>query len=305
MKGLYKKYNITKTSGKPLDPNFYAIVLRIDGGQYVGACRAGVKAFAEAVQRKNPELSFDIDMKLLDYSLRDKAKAQLAKVRDRTELHEWGSPKGLPKGWRGRIMKGSKIPDRPDKRAVALQYCKWCPNDCQGLSDEEKTCCLAAGGFADEFALFTVRDRPDREKVIRVILLWQNEDTRTGGQNPAVLADQISALYPDIEQIGKQPTCGLCGGKMSKNPHPDAGKPDSYLEVGTVNVCIPCTVKSRHAWAERVYEAKREERERILNWGIEICHEHLPKWEGRVDLMGGVQSRRECPKCWQALKEEK
>ena len=24
---------------------------------------------------------------------------------DRTNLHEWGSPRGLPKGWRGRIMK--------------------------------------------------------------------------------------------------------------------------------------------------------------------------------------------------------
>lgn len=27
---------------------------------------------------------------------------------DRTKLSEWGSPGGLPKGWRGRIMKGLK-----------------------------------------------------------------------------------------------------------------------------------------------------------------------------------------------------
>ena len=47
------------------------------------------------------------------------AKAQLAKVRDRTELHEWGSHKGLPKGWRGRIMKGSEAHrDRPKARDV-------------------------------------------------------------------------------------------------------------------------------------------------------------------------------------------
>ena len=67
MKGLYNKYIITKASGKPLAPGFFAIVLRIDGGQYVGACRMGVKAFAEAVQTQNPDLSFDIGMKLLDY----------------------------------------------------------------------------------------------------------------------------------------------------------------------------------------------------------------------------------------------
>jgi len=40
----------------------------------------------------------------------------------------------------------------------------------------------------------------------------------------------------------------------------------------------------------------------IIGWGIEICHEHLPKWQGEVDLMGGVLSRRECPECWKALR---
>ncbi len=42
----------------------------------------------------------------------------------------------------------------------------------------------------------------------------------------------------------------------------------------------------------------------VVEWGIEICHEHLPKWKGKVDLMGGVLSRRECPKCWQAKLKE-
>lgn len=45
------------------------------------------------------------------------------------------------------------------------------------------------------------------------------------------------------------PKCGICGGEMSKNPHPDAGNPDKYLEVGTFEVCIPCTVGSRHRLA--------------------------------------------------------
>ena len=67
MKGLYKKYNIAKTSGKPLDPNFFAIVLRIDGGQYVHACREGVRAFAKAVKPLNPDFAFDLELQLLGY----------------------------------------------------------------------------------------------------------------------------------------------------------------------------------------------------------------------------------------------
>lgn len=35
-------------------------------------------------------------------------------------------------------------------------YCKWCPNDCQELTDEERKGCLAAGGFHDE-AIQTVK----------------------------------------------------------------------------------------------------------------------------------------------------
>ena len=66
-KGLWNKYIITKTSGKPLDPNFYAIVLRIDGGRYVGACRKGVLAFAKAVRDKNPVLADDIELEILGY----------------------------------------------------------------------------------------------------------------------------------------------------------------------------------------------------------------------------------------------
>ncbi len=73
MKGLYNKYIITKTNGKPLANGFYAIVLRIDGGQYVGACRQGVKAFAEAVKNINPELAFDLELKLLETVVEEKS----------------------------------------------------------------------------------------------------------------------------------------------------------------------------------------------------------------------------------------
>ena len=64
MKGLYQKYIIKKTSGKELDPNFEAIVLRIDGGRYLDACRAGVDAFAEAVRDHNSLLADDIQKRL-------------------------------------------------------------------------------------------------------------------------------------------------------------------------------------------------------------------------------------------------
>ena len=68
-KGLWGKYIISKTSGKPLDPNFYAIVLRIDGGRYLKACRAGVEAFAYTVREENPRLANDIEEKLFELSL--------------------------------------------------------------------------------------------------------------------------------------------------------------------------------------------------------------------------------------------
>jgi len=71
MKGLWNKYIITKTSGKPLADGFYAVVLRIDGGQYVEACRAGVRAFADAVKEENPKLSEDIRCKLWAYDMKD------------------------------------------------------------------------------------------------------------------------------------------------------------------------------------------------------------------------------------------
>ena len=71
MKGLYQKYIIKKANGKPLDPNFEAIVLRIDGGQYVDACRAGAFAFAQSVKKHNPLLADDIKNKLREYFIEE------------------------------------------------------------------------------------------------------------------------------------------------------------------------------------------------------------------------------------------
>jgi len=65
-RGLYQKYIISKANGEPLDPNFYAIVLRIDGGRYVDACRNGVLAFASEVRSLNEQLAHDLYNKVIE-----------------------------------------------------------------------------------------------------------------------------------------------------------------------------------------------------------------------------------------------
>ncbi len=49
-------------------------------------------------------------------------------------------------------------------------------------------------------------------------------------------ADKILAL-PEFKK-DKEFQCGMCGGLMSKNPHPEAGKPESVIEVGAIYECI-------------------------------------------------------------------
>ncbi len=54
-----------------------------------------------------------------------------------------------------------------------------------------------------------------------------------------------------------------CGLPMSKNPHPDAGKPFTLLETGAVWECIPCQSKTLHAWCGRALDAEKKIREII------------------------------------------
>lgn len=56
-------------------------------------------------------------------------------------------------------------------------------------------------------------------------------------------------------EIEEPLTCS-CGLKMSKNPHPDAGKPLSLKTVGAVWVCIPCLCLNRHEWSVRSIKAE-------------------------------------------------
>lgn len=53
----------------------------------------------------------------------------------------------------------------------------------------------------------------------------------------------------------------FCGLPMSLNPHPDAGIPGRFLEVGTVRECIPCLVASRHGWAKTAGELQKRNAE--------------------------------------------
>ncbi len=58
--------------------------------------------------------------------------------------------------------------------------------------------------------------------------------------------------------------CAKCGLPMSQNPHPRAGKPPDYLEIGTMYECIPCLVGNRHRWAERAMKAESAIEESLL-----------------------------------------
>jgi len=69
--GVQANKTVGEIRGKPLAPNFYAIVLRIDDGRYLHACRAGVAAFGEAVRSENPILADDIQTKLRELALQE------------------------------------------------------------------------------------------------------------------------------------------------------------------------------------------------------------------------------------------
>lgn len=62
--GLYNRYIVQKTSGKPVDPNAEYFVMRLDDGgkdpKHIAACRTGVLAYAEAIGDHLPKLAKDL-----------------------------------------------------------------------------------------------------------------------------------------------------------------------------------------------------------------------------------------------------
>ncbi len=76
------------------------------------------------------------------------------------------------------------------------------------------------------------------------------------------VTNRIVALFPVwAKEAGWKspeetiPACGMCGLPMSKNPHPDAGKPGEYVEIGAVWECVPCIHKAMMSWAGRLGKA--------------------------------------------------
>ncbi len=64
--------------------------------------------------------------------------------------------------------------------------------------------------------------------------------------------------------------CVFCNGEMSKNPHPEAGKASHYLEVGTMYVCIPCTVNANQERIKKISQLKGEVAEKDEEWATTL-----------------------------------
>jgi len=56
-KGLYKKYNITKTDGMPVDQEAEYFVLRLDTDRYA---RTAAKSYARACRFEDRQLALDL-----------------------------------------------------------------------------------------------------------------------------------------------------------------------------------------------------------------------------------------------------
>jgi len=59
-RGLYEKYHISKVDGTPIDPGATYLVLRLDAGWAVKACRAAAKTFAFELWKIAPKLAQDV-----------------------------------------------------------------------------------------------------------------------------------------------------------------------------------------------------------------------------------------------------
>jgi hypothetical protein len=83
--------------------------------------------------------------------------------------------------------------------------------------------------------------------------------------------------------------CHKCGCPRVDNPHPDAGKPGRYLEVGCEKECLPCTVLSRHQWYQRAVKAEKELRELKVQKLQSIVDEQFTRaWIDLANLPGGM-----------------
>ena len=93
---------------------------------------------------------------------------------------------------------------------------------------------------------------------------------------------ELASLREELSTAKRVGPTHFCGLPMSLNPHPEAGVPGRFLEVGTVSECIPCLVSSRHGWAktasdlqQRLKAAERRNAELDLEWSRTITDRAL------------------------------
>lgn len=70
--------------------------------------------------------------------------------------------------------------------------------------------------------------------------------------------DDYEALAAEGERLRSPTPVCLCGLRTTLNPHPDAGKPEHFLKVGAVYVCIPCLNKSNHGHCKEANKLRIE-----------------------------------------------
>ena len=80
------------------------------------------------------------------------------------------------------------VPDQPDILAdLQKLFCVWCPQDCQGLTEEERKGCLASGGFIDTYKAKWLSKCGDRERIAELEhIQWQSWAKARNPEHPLV-----------------------------------------------------------------------------------------------------------------------
>ena len=105
-------------------------------------------------------------------------------------------------------------------------------------------------------------------------------------ERDAVLTACQKALGHASMHDTNAPTCG-CGLSMSKNPHPDAGKPTMEgAEVGYEWECIPCIIKTRNRVGREMRKAQAEANrlQAVIRFVAESCSHANDDGQGPVHL---------------------
>jgi hypothetical protein len=73
---------------------------------------------------------------------------------------------------------------------------------------------------------------------------------------------------------------------MSRNPHPDAGKPAVLLNIGAEWVCIPCTIGSRRKASVASFDGQRRISAAIMSAHRLAGRRKTLLWACVADLFG-------------------